>query len=88
MNNEFVAQEAAEWGRRVVSRETDVRRRIEWMFVTAFARPAAETEIDEVRAFLEEQQTRYGGGHDADDPRVWADLAHVLFNSTEFLFVR
>jgi hypothetical protein len=72
----------------VVSEEPDARGRIVKMFVTAFARPAEAAEIGEVMAFLEEQQTRYGGGHGADDPRVWADLAHVLFNSTEFLFVR
>jgi hypothetical protein len=88
MNNEFVAKQAEQWGRRVVADEKDPRRRIEKMFVTAFARQAEETEIDEVMAFLEEQQTRYGAGHNADDPRAWADLAHVLFNSTEFIFIR
>jgi hypothetical protein len=93
MNNEFVAQQAAQWGRRVAAEQADVRQRLEKMFVTAFARPPEAAEIDEVTAFLEEQQTRYGGGHGAGghgagDAGVWADLAHVLFNSTEFLFVR
>jgi hypothetical protein len=88
MNNEFVAQQAGQWGRRVAAEEEDARRRIERMFVTAFARPAGDAEIDEIMTFLEEQQTRYGSGHNGDDPRVWADLAHVLFNSTEFIFVR
>jgi hypothetical protein len=58
------------------------------MFVTAFARPAEEAEINQALVFLEEQRSRYGAGHRIDDPRVWADLAHVLFNSTEFIFVR
>jgi hypothetical protein len=88
MNNEFVAKQAEQWGRRVVAEEEDPRRRIETMFVSAFARPAQENEIQEVMAFLEEQQARYGAGHAGDDPRAWADLAHVLFNSTEFIFVR
>jgi hypothetical protein len=41
-----------------------------------------------VTAFLEEQRVRYGVERNVDDPRLWADLAHVLFNSTEFIFVR
>jgi hypothetical protein len=68
--------------------ERDSRQRIEKMFVTAFARPAEEAEIGEVTAFLEEQRVRYGVERNVDDPRLWADLAHVLFNSTEFIFVR
>jgi hypothetical protein len=83
-----VAKQAEQWGRRVLAEESNARRRIENMFVTAFARPAEEAEIGEIMTFLEEQQTRYGVGHDTDDPRAWADLAHVLFNSTEFIFVR
>jgi hypothetical protein len=88
MNNEFVTKQAEEWGRRVVAAEKDARRRIEKMFVSVFARPAEETEIDEVITFLKEQQARYGAVDNLEDPRVWADLAHVLFNSTEFVFVR
>jgi hypothetical protein len=88
MNNEFVAKQAEQWGLRVVAEEKDSRRRIEKMFVTAFARPAEEAEIDDILTFLGDQETRYGAGQNLDDPRAWADLAHVLFNSTEFIFVR
>ena len=34
--------------------------------------------------FVEDQGREYGK---ADDPRAWADLAHVLFNVKEFIFV-
>jgi hypothetical protein len=88
MNNEFVSKQAELWGRRAIAEGTDSRKRIEKMFVTAFARPAEEAEINQALVFLEEQRSRYGAGHRIDDPRVWADLAHVLFNSTEFIFVR
>jgi len=88
MNNEFVSRQAEQWGQRIVMEEKDSRQRIKTMFVTAFARPAEEAEISEVMAFLEEQRVRYGVERDVDDPRLWADLAHVLFNSTEFIFVR
>jgi hypothetical protein len=88
MNNEFVAKQAEQWGLRVVAEEKDSRRRIEKMFVTAFARPAEEAEIDDILTFLGDQETRYGAGQNLDDPRAWADLAHVLFNSTEFIFIR
>jgi hypothetical protein len=35
-------------------------------------------------AFLKEQATAYG----TTDARAWTDLAHVLFNQKEFLYLR
>jgi hypothetical protein len=87
MNNEFVAEQARAWGRRMQKAEAGPQQRIERMFLTAFGRPAEENEIGEVLGFLTEQRMRYASG-DSEDPRLWGDLAHVLFNSTEFIFVR
>jgi hypothetical protein len=41
-------------------------------------------------AFLESQADAYklDDAALATDPRLWADICHVLFNAKEFLYVR
>ncbi len=73
LNNEFVAGEAKKWAERVCTAEADSSKRVEKMYVAAFARPPAEWELRETLAFAEKNG--------------WADLAHVLFNSAEFIYV-
>ena len=87
MNNEFVALEARRWAGRMLRDEPDRSGRIRSMFLRAFARPPSEDERREVSAFLRQQANRYDGAG-IEDPRCWADLAHVLINSTEFIFIR
>jgi hypothetical protein len=57
------------------------------MFLRAYGRLPDATDRAQVAAFLDQQATRYPGAT-AEDARVWADLAHVIFNSKEFIFVR
>ncbi len=87
MNNEFIGREAEAWAKRLTEEPAGRRQRIEAMFETAFGRPPNAEEIREAEAFLDGQQAEYTTFGDGD-PRIWADLAHVLFNSTEFIFVR
>ena len=42
-------------------------------------------EIRDAIDFLQQQSLRHGGG--SDEPRVWADLCHVLLNVKEFIFI-
>jgi hypothetical protein len=74
LNNEFVAGEARKWAERASAAEGDPSRRLEKMYVTAFGRPPEEWERRETLAFAEKNG--------------WADLAHVLLNSAEFIYVR
>ncbi len=86
MNNEFVASEAAKWATRALSeRNTTVR--LDNMFLRAYGRLPDSTDRPQISEFLGQQAARYPGAT-AEDPRVWADLAHVIFNSKEFIFVR
>ena len=86
MNNEFVASEAAKWAARALSeRNTTVR--LDNMFLRAYGRLPDSTDRAHIADFLGQQAARYPGAT-AEDPRVWADLAHVIFNSKEFIFVR
>ena len=79
MNNPFVLQQADVWAKRVLSESgLSAKERISTMYETAFARPPSPQEMEEALRFVEER---------ADDPRVWSELAHVLFNVKEFIFV-
>ncbi len=54
------------------------------MFEEIYSRPPEQAEVDSVETFLAEQAKLRGG----DAKLAWSDLAHVLFNSKEFIFVR
>jgi hypothetical protein len=86
MNNEFVLTEAKRWARRAIEGHPAPAARTEQMFQTAFGRLPAADERDEVLQFVREQQARYGA--DESDPRPWEDLAHVLLNAKEFIFIQ
>ncbi|MDA1314488.1 MAG: PSD1 and planctomycete cytochrome C domain-containing protein [Acidobacteria bacterium] len=86
MNNEFVAFEARRWADAVLGEKTDPRQRIAEMFVRAYGRQPEARETDQALTFLAEQAGRYDGAG-TGDPRAWADLAHVLLNGAEFIFI-
>ncbi len=75
MNNEFVSSEASKWARRMETEFHDPAERLHAMYLRAFARPPEPRERTRVDTFL-----RQGG--------TWEEVAHVLLNSKEFLFVR
>jgi hypothetical protein len=52
------------------------------MYRRAFARIPTQPEVDQILNFIAEQAQRRA------DVEVWADVAHVLFNSAEFLYLR
>jgi hypothetical protein len=74
MNDEFLDVEAREWARRVTAEEIDPHRRVTMMYKAAFAREPEDWEMAEAIEFVKTGQ--------------WADLAHILFNSAEFVYVR
>ncbi len=85
MNDPFVADQARKWATRVLAEPgLDDNARIARMVETATGREPDKSTLDALAAFLGEQSTLYG----ARDERVWSDLAHALFNSKDFIFVR
>jgi hypothetical protein len=85
MNNPFVVGEAQRWAKRVLAdKDQTAEQRVQGMYATAFARPPSEKELNDALTFLNEQGKEYG---QADDPRAWADLCHVLMNVKEFIFL-
>ena len=87
LNNELIHQQAEKWARREMEVHATAEGRLEDMYLRAFGRAPEESERADLLEFLAEQAKLYDGAS-TDDARVWTDLAHVLFNSTEFVFVR
>jgi hypothetical protein len=85
MNNPFVVEQARIWGKRVIEEKAAGNaERVTRMYQTAFSRPPSKTELAEALQFVETQDRQYGT---KDDQRSWGDLAHVLMNVKEFIFV-
>jgi hypothetical protein len=83
MNNPFVIQQADRWVRST-EQLADRQDRIRQLYLTAFTRPATDDEVAAAEHFLDAQAADYGS---ATDSRAWTDLAHVLLNVKEFVFV-
>ncbi|MEX2262139.1 MAG: PSD1 and planctomycete cytochrome C domain-containing protein [Bryobacteraceae bacterium] len=73
MNNEFAAEMAKRWAGKVAAEEADPVQRVEMLYRAAYARLPEDWERREAIAFAEK--------------RSWQDLAHVLINSAEFIYV-
>ena len=91
MNDPLVVELSSKWANRVLElsppdEAADIVSRIEWMFLSAFARPSTEREVETAEQFLKtEAATR---GVELSDPGLWADFAHALVNTKEFIFLR
>jgi cytochrome c553 len=85
MNNPLVLQQAELWAKRTLAdKNVTPHDRIAGMYLAALGRLPSPAELAEADTFLEEQARVYGR---PDDLRAWTDLAHVLFNVKEFIFV-
>jgi len=85
MNDPFVVAEANRWSQRVLSIES-FEERLKQMYLTAFARPPLREETIAAREFIE-SESRLLAEASGNEARIWADLAHALLNSKEFLYV-
>jgi hypothetical protein len=85
LNNPFVIQQAELWAKRVLAvQKRTPEERVREMYTTAFGRAPTRDELAAATEFVATQAEQHGK---ADDPRAWADLAHVLFNAKEFIFI-
>jgi hypothetical protein len=85
LNNPFVLQQAELWARRILAiPDRTSESRVQSMYEGAFGRLPSKPELNEAKVFLDEQSKEYGM---TDHPKAWNDLAHVLFNAKEFIFV-
>ncbi|MFG0265099.1 MAG: DUF1553 domain-containing protein, partial [Rhodopirellula sp. JB055] len=68
-----------------LSGDTTVDRRIDWMIWIALGRPAKPSELQSIRQYLAAwgQDT----GATLEDVSLWANVAHAIVNTKEFIFV-
>jgi hypothetical protein len=90
MNDPFVHEQAVAWARRMlIDPAPSPEARIERMYREAFARPPAPEERAAAVDFLAAQAATHGvrwAGNERHEA-TWADLAHALFNTKEFIFI-
>jgi hypothetical protein len=91
LNDPLVVELAADWGRRALQlrsedAEAAISERLRWLYRSGFGRHPTESEERTAIDFLRTQSA----AHDLpiDSPKLWADLAHVLVNTKEFIFLR
>lgn len=82
MNDPFVVAQATVWAKALPS-SVPAAERLRRMYLSAFSREPLPDETSEALLFLTEQANALSTS--TDDPKVWADLAHVLFNAKEFI---
>lgn len=92
MNNEFVAAQAELWAKHSMTAATTIPERVEAMYETAFSRAPQPEEVRSIDAFVGSQSAAYEkakvGNADNLQLQVWTDVAHVLLNSPEFIYLR
>ena len=89
LNDPFVDEQALARAQRALLVDLPPAERIRRLYEAAIGRPPEPAELEAALEFLHRQAEELNRA-DAwqTDERVWADLAHVLWNSKEFLFVR
>jgi len=91
LNDPFVAGQSEVWARHVLAEAgLNDSQRINKMYVAAFSRLPRTDELNAALAFLVSQRAELAQSDTAkiDQEKVWTDLAHVLFNVKEFIFIQ
>jgi hypothetical protein len=89
MNDPFVAEQAKTWGTAVAAQPEGFDQRVSAMCVRAWGRTPNDGEVKAIRGFVDKQRAVYGLDATAaeTDPRIWADIAQVLFMAKNFIFI-
>ena len=92
LNNPFVHQQAKAWAARDLQtlKNLSLEQRVERLFSEALGRKPSQSETQALVGFLQDQAAAYELPYTAQntDPRLWADLCHVLLNTKEFLYLQ
>ncbi len=92
LNNPFVHQQAKAWAARDLQtlKNLSLEQRVERLFSEALGRKPSQNETQALVGFLQDQAAAYELPYTAQntDPRLWADLCHVLLNTKEFLYLQ
>ncbi len=88
LNNDMVHEFAQRWGQRLAAdtARSDAER-IESMWLAAFSRMPREDELTTARTFLEQERLAVADAERREQD-AFAALAHALFSTKEFVFLR
>ncbi|MEM1443007.1 MAG: PSD1 and planctomycete cytochrome C domain-containing protein, partial [Verrucomicrobiota bacterium] len=79
MNDPFVVEQSQLWGSHIAGLEATDAERLTHMYSQALAREPNTDEQEKVLAFVE--------GYEGSPEERWTQVAHVLFNAKEFIFI-
>lgn len=91
LNDPLVVELARKWGERAVKNvpswdDKTVDSRVEWLYLAGFGRQPTKQESEVAVAYLKTQAKKRNVP--IDEVGLWADFAHVLVNTKEFIFLR
>ncbi len=87
LNDPFVIDQASKWASRLIEEYPDADERLVNAFKSAIGRRPSEVETRELQDFMTTQAADLEIEDYRDDPQVWSDLCHVLFNLKEFIYI-
>lgn len=90
LNDPFVHEQAQKWGERVAIAKGSLEEKVQQIYWTAFARSATEMEVQQAVTFIEEQAAEQEKTIErmVNDPLLWEDYCHAIFNMKEFIYLR
>ncbi|MHC4879496.1 MAG: PSD1 and planctomycete cytochrome C domain-containing protein [Planctomycetota bacterium] len=91
LNDPLVVEQSRKWGERALKAVPEpgiegVQQRIAWMYLSGLGRQPTEQESTTAASFLTSRADERDVS--TEDPGLWADFAHVLVNTKEFIFLR
>ncbi len=91
LNDPFVIQQSEYWADRLLEQEEGtLEERLERMFVRAFSRPPRPDELARFGELIRKLGRLYQipQEHILTSNEIWKDVAHSLFNTKEFIYLR
>lgn len=86
MNDPFVLEQAEKWAAQLCKDYSKDSERVQSIYQSALGRPPSDQETRLATEFIAQQAKELG--IDKNEPRVWADFCHVIFNVKEFIYIK
>ena len=90
LNGQFVIDQAKLWGHDMVDHgPPDPNQRIETMFLTSLGRSPSNEELKRFHQLIDHLAKLHGVAPNeaSQSPNIWSDVAHVMFNLKEFIYI-
>lgn len=90
MNDPFVYDQACNWAMSIVADpNSSFTERIQKIYQRAFSRKASSEEMQAAQQILNDLAVKHHSTYEAlkDDPLIWTDYCHAIFNLKEFIYL-